>query len=156
MMGVRPSSYYRRQRKMPGVVMASPEIPMETLSARAALIVTVTGTVGLESYLSGWPCMMFGRNFFSHLCAFPNVIEDLREKIEAIIGNFRPATRAEKIDELARLYGVCYPFVLYEAPFLSQSLERENIKKFLDAVGDHIRRVEALPAATSRPSFLPC
>lgn len=149
MMGVRPSSYYRRQRKMPGVVMASPEIPMETLSARAALIATVTGTVGLESYLSGWPCIMFGRNFFSHLCAYPNVIEGLREKIEEIIDNFRPATRTEKIGELARLYGVCYPFVLYEAPFLGQSLERENIANFLDAVRDHIRRVEALLTAAS-------
>ena len=94
--------------------------------------------------------MMFARNFFSHLCAFAERIDSLREVLEETIRTFRPATRDEKGREIARLYNVCYPFVIYEAPFLGETLERENIATFLVAVSDHIRRVSLVPNSAGR------
>lgn len=149
MAGLRPWGYYKRQRRKAGVVMASPDVPTRGLMDKAALIASVTGTIGLECYYLDKPCLMFGPNFFKHLCFGADAVESLKEKLPQIIRSYQPPSRNEKIEELAKLYNVGYPFVLLEPLYFTITLERANIANYLDAVLDHIKRIHSGAGAVS-------
>lgn len=140
MMGQRPRSYYKMLQRKAGVVMASPDVPTIELVKKAAFVASVTGTIGLECYFLGRPCLMFGTNFFKHLCFGADAVEGLKKKIQQILRDYRPASREEKVAEMAKLYNIGYPFVLFEPLTLPFTRERENIANYLDAVQSHIKR----------------
>lgn len=143
MMGVRPRSYYRRLRRMAGIVMASPEMQINQLAGQADLVATVTGTIGLECWLLNRPCLMFGPGFFQRLCFSADAVESLKDKIIQIISKYQSPSQETKIIELAKFYNIAHPFVLFDPISCPYTLERENITNYLEAALSHIVRVHS-------------
>lgn len=67
MYGYRTRSFYQQLKKIPNLKLISPEVPGLSVIARAALIVTLTGTSGWEGMLLGKPVITFGDVFYSTL-----------------------------------------------------------------------------------------
>lgn len=150
MVGRRPRSHYMNLRRMPGVVLVSPEVSTAQVVKQANLIATVSGTIGLECWLLDRPCLMFGTNFFKHLCYAADAVEGLKAKLAAIIEGYRPPEAGQKRAELAKIYNIGYPFVLFEPLTDPYTLERTNIANYLDAVLSHIERIRNSSPETPR------
>lgn len=146
MAGSRPRSFYDRLRQSSGVVLVSSDVPIRSLIAKADVVATVTGTIGLEAFLLDKPCLMFGRNFFSHLCYRVDQIDGLRDEITQLLLHHRPRSKEEKIEAIARLYNISYPFALFEPYFRPEAMSRGNVDKFLDAVQSHLVRLAGVKA----------
>ncbi len=152
MAGSRPLGFYARLRRMAGVRLVAPEVPMAALLPRAALVASVTGTVGLEAYLAGKPSLLFGRSFFAHLCGRADRIDGLAAEVARLIGQ-APATEDAMRDEIARLYHVAYPFAPFEPVYRPDVLSAGNIGAMLHGLMDHLARLERVrsEAPAARP-----
>jgi hypothetical protein len=147
MAGSRPRSFYKHLRKLPGVVLASPDMPIRVLMEKADLVATVTGTIGLEAFLLDKPCLMFGRNFFSHLCHRIDKIDGLQSDISELLARHRPKSEEEKVEAIARLYHIAYPFALFDPYYRPEVLSSINIENFLDAIRRHLVRLAEVKAS---------
>lgn len=139
--GVRSNSFYRQLRRKPGVLLAAPNMSTRRLMNDASLIASVTGTIGLESYLLGKPCLLFGRNFFSHLCATGEGPSSIKEAMTRLIQHHDAPHESERTLELARLLHVRYPILLSDPLVTPEVLSLHNVEKFLRALHDHIHRL---------------
>ena len=139
--GVRPTAFYRQLRRKPGLVLAAPAIPARRCLEGAALVASVTGTVGLESFMLGLPCLLLGRNFFSHLCGKAQGPASISTVMQSLIGGFAMPDLERRRIELARLIHIRYPILLSDPLVTPAVIAPANITAFLDAVHDHIRRL---------------
>lgn len=137
--GVRPTAFYKALRKRPGVLLALPSLNTRHLLRESKAVATVTGTIGLEAYLLGHPCFVFGRNFFSHLC-LPLSPNTSHVEFVRALNEFVPATREQKLDALAKLYDVAHPFQLSDPQALPWVLGDGNMKNMLQGILTHLRR----------------
>lgn len=144
--GVRSSAFYRQLRRKPGVILAAPNISPRCLMNSASLIASVTGTIALESYLLGKPCLLFGRNFFSHLCAKGDGPSSIKEAMTRLIHHHSVPEKSERMHELARLLHVRYPMLLSDPLVTPEVLSSHNIEAFLNALHDHIHRLATAKA----------
>jgi len=142
--GVRPDSFYRELRRKPGVLLAAPGLSTKRLIEEASLVASVTGTIGFESYLMDRPCLLFGRNFFSHLCAFGEGPASIRQLMIELICSPSPSDKDERVNALARLLNVRYPILLSDPVTTPEVLSKRNVSAFLEALHDHIRRLGAM------------
>src|SRR5439155_5463122 len=92
MCGIRPEGFYRDLRRRPGLVLVHPSFDTRALVERASLTTTVTGTIGLECFLLGRPCLSFGHNFFQHLCHRAPALAELRSFMEHLIATYASPT----------------------------------------------------------------
>lgn len=67
MLGNRPASYYRQLSKIPNVRLIDPSTSSYEITKNARLVVTITGTVGLEALMLKKPVITFGRPFYNKL-----------------------------------------------------------------------------------------
>lgn len=148
--GVRPTAFYRELRRKPGVVLAAPAIPARRCMDGATLVASVTGTVGLESFMLARPCLLFGRNFFTHLCGRAEGPGSIRSVMAGLIDRFEAPDMERRRRELARLIHVRYPILLSDPMVTPAVISPANIRAFLDAVHDHVRRL-----GTTRPNRIP-
>lgn len=146
MAGVRDSAFYRELRRRPGAVLVAPKVDTTRLIRGATLVATVTGTIGLESYLLGRPCCLFGRSFFSHLCYRASEWLEQPGGLGKIIAHYQAPTAIEKATAIARLLNVRYDCDLTD-PFANAAVMSErNVAAFAEALRDHLRRLAlALP-----------
>ena len=143
MVGVRSHVFYRELRRKPGVVLVAPGVSNRYLLERADLVATVTGTIGLEGYLAGKPVLLFGRNFFSHLCARCGGPESIKPLLTRLIRDYAVPSLEERAIELARLLHVRYPILLSDPIARPEVISERNIVEFHRALHDHIRRCGA-------------
>ncbi len=146
--GVRPTAFYRDLKRKPGLVLTAPAIPARRCMDGAALVASVTGTVGLESFMLGRPCLLLGRNFFSHLCGKGEGPVSISAVIRSLICQFEVPSLDQRRIELARLIHIRYPILLSDPLVTPAVIAPANITAFLDAVDDHIRRLR--PASPDR------
>jgi hypothetical protein len=144
MYGMRPRSFYRELRRRPGVVMVHPALDTRALITKAAAVATVTGTIGLESYLLDTPCILFGRNFFSHLCYGAPALPELRDFLRELIASYRPPSVAEKEVEFAKLINIGGDFVIGDPWFIPTVMAPENIRAARDYFWRHLARIGAM------------
>ena len=64
MLGYRPLEFYQELLHMPGLVIADTHADSHDLITRAAVVVTLTGTVALEAVLYGIPAIVLGSIYF--------------------------------------------------------------------------------------------
>jgi CDP-glycerol glycerophosphotransferase (TagB/SpsB family) len=147
MYGIRPRSFYRELRRRPGVVMAHPALDTRSLIARAEAVATVTGTIGIESYLLDKPCILFGRNFFSHLCQSAPALTELRDFLRELIAGYKPPSAAEKEIEIAKLVNIGGDFVIGDPWFIPTVMAQENIDAARDYLWRHLKRLGAVARA---------
>lgn len=127
MRGWRPLSVYRELCRRPGLVLLHPMIDSRPLVERASLIATVTGTIGLESYLLGKPCLLFGRVFFRHLCISATPIAELRDHLNAALANYVAPTEAEREIAVAKLINIGGEFEISNPYHFPITLEPNRI-----------------------------
>lgn len=138
--GVRSNGFYRGLRRKPGVILAAPGLSTRRLVENSAAVATVTGTVGFESYLLGTKSILFGRNFFSHLCACSDGPAMIKSVIRAML-EAPPPSIEERAVEVARLLHVRYPILLADPLVQPEILSEENIRAFRAALYSHIERL---------------
>jgi Capsule polysaccharide biosynthesis protein len=142
MYGLRPRSFYREITRRPGLVLVHPSVDTRELIERANLVATVTGTIGLECFLLGKPCLSFGRNFFSHLCYRPPALGELRTFLQRIIEGFIPTSERDKEVEVAKLLNLGADFVVGD-PWLTPSvMSRQNIAAARTYLWRHLARLQ--------------
>jgi hypothetical protein len=141
MYGLRPRSFYRELRRRPGVVMAQPAVYTRALIARAAAVATVTGTIGIESYLLDKPCILFGKNFFSHLCQEAPALPELRDFLIKLIDDYRPPSAAEKEIAIAKFVNIGGDFIIGDPWFTPTVMAPDNIRAARDYLWRHLKRL---------------
>jgi hypothetical protein len=118
------------------------------LARRASVTVSVTGSATLEAFLFGRPALTLGPSLISAYLGGPATIEALPQRLRAAIA--APPAEAEILRAVAEIMSVSYDFT-FGAPGIPGEpvLRRGNIARFLDAIIDHARRLEAAerPAA---------
>jgi len=141
MYGVRPAAFYRELRRRSGLVLVHPSFDTRALISKASLVATVTGTIGLECFLLGKPCVSFGRNFFQHLCFRPPGLNELRGFLQRIGDTFVPASDAAKEVEVAKLLNVGANFVIADPWFTPSATSGENIAAARSYLWRHVARL---------------
>lgn len=74
MWGVRPGAFYKRIRQAHGIWI-EPTTPSEALIERAAAIITLTGTTGIEALLLGKPVALLGKPPWADALASAHVLK---------------------------------------------------------------------------------
>lgn len=145
---VRPPSFMRALRRRAGIVVAEVGMDSRLLARRAAVTVSVTGSATLEAFLFGRPALTLGPSLIAAHLGGPATIDTLPQRLRAAIA--APPAEAEILRAVAEIMSVSYEFT-FGAPGLPGEpvLRRGNIARFLAAILDHARRVEAAerPAA---------
>ena len=141
MYGMRPNVFYQELRRRPALVLVHPAYDMQKLMAKASIVTTVTGTVGLEAYLSGKPCVMFGRTFFSHLCMRAPEIHQLKKVFTELAAEPPQTDDVEKEIEIARLLNVSADFFIGDPWFFPTVMAPENVGMTRDYLLRYMRRL---------------
>jgi Capsule polysaccharide biosynthesis protein len=142
MVGMRPNDFYRDLRRRPGLVLLHPSGDSRALAEGAALVVTVTGTVGLEAWLMGKPCLMFGPTFFAHLCRKAPALGELGAAIAELVAAHAPASEEEKEIEIAKLLAIGADFTIGDPWFEPSVLATENVAAARGYLLRHLARLE--------------
>jgi len=144
MLGLRPDSFYKELKHKPGVVLADPSIPSIELVKRAALTVSVTGTACLEAFLMARPSMHLGMTFFTRWISHGDSA-DMKDTITKAMA--AKVSDESVYDLVARMFMVSRDFVLYDpsGKYLESRyvMNRRNVAKFLEALGEHVEKVKA-------------
>ncbi len=141
MIGFRETSFYKRIANKTGVILVDYQMSTPELLTRSKLIVTVTGTIGLESYLTNKKALMFGPTFFSHLCTRFDSYLNFRQILSNLIFNDIQKSENDIKVDIAKIYNISHDFVLNDPLFHPKIMHVNNIINFLDAVKNHIQRI---------------
>ncbi len=141
MVGARETSFYKKNYNKTGVIFIDSRVSSFELIDKARLTVTITGTVGLEAYLSNKKIMLFGPTFFAHLCNKFDSYLKLREILQDITVNKVNRSDKEKVVQMAKIYNVSYGFELNDPMSHPNVMEIRNIVIFINSVKDHIKRL---------------
>lgn len=81
--GTRSRSFYRELKKIPQVVLISPDENVQELIKGSAGVITLTSTIGMESALAGKPVYLLGDVSYEYhpWCAKVKNFDELKEKI---------------------------------------------------------------------------
>lgn len=82
--GTRPTEFYEKLKKIPNIVLISPQENIENIIKNSSGVITLTSTAGLEAALAGKPVYVLGDVFYSYhpLCRKVKGFEELKSKIE--------------------------------------------------------------------------
>lgn len=67
MVGKRPFFYYKELAQIPNVILLKNFIDSVEIIKKSSIIITNTGTAGLEGFIMGKPVVVFGKTHFNHL-----------------------------------------------------------------------------------------
>lgn len=140
MMGARESGFYQMLRRKPGVLLVHPKVSSLDLIRNASLVATVTGTVGLECYFLDKPCVMFGENFFKHLCLSWRDEGSTSSHILKLIDTYRAPSSEEKKREIAKFLNVGELFLLTDPLIAPAVLSPANLSASWIALHRHLER----------------
>lgn len=146
---MRPRSFMRHLRNLPGVEVAKATISSNDLIQRAALTVTVTGTAGFEAFLLGRPAVVLGRGLSAWAVKGVTSLGELRERTQVAMA--QPISDEFVVDQVAKLISARYPFFFATAHMPGEPmLRRGNIRLFWAALADHLARERAAMTVASR------
>lgn len=96
--GTRAKKFYEELKKIPNIVLISPDENVENVIKNSSGVVTLTSTLGLEAALAGKPVYVLGEVFYSYhpLCRQVSGFEELKNSIEKDLAN-----KPNSIDNLA-------------------------------------------------------
>jgi hypothetical protein len=136
---MRPLRFIKEIRRLPGVMVVPSTMPSQTLIERAALTATVTGTAALEAFLLGRPAIALGPALPGWALGRRASLEHLRAELARAMA--QPSVDDFVTDQVARLMSVRYPFYFSTAHMAGEPmLRRGNMRRFLAALMDHLRR----------------
>lgn len=96
--GWRDISYYRQLLNVPNVILVHPSVNPEVVLKNCSLVVSITGTAGMEALFYEKPVICFTENFYSHL---PSVVKiDVIENLPQIVR--QTLTKVASVEEVNR------------------------------------------------------
>lgn len=119
---------------------------MSSIFDRASLVVTVTGTIAVESYFSGKPLVCFGPTILpiGSGCVRAECIADLTSVIEQIqTGTFAPADNESKLSAARLLFSTSYEGYVSDPASLPSVMDGSNVKSVCRAILTAIGAVAA-------------
>ncbi len=139
--GFRSFDFIRRVRRLPGVLIARYSLSSRELVLRASLTCAVTGTAAFEAFLLGRPALALGPGLSHWALGCDRASGSLRDEIAARID--RPLSDQTTIERVATLLSIRYPF-LFVSPFYpgEPMMRRGNMRRFYEALLDHLKRVD--------------
>jgi hypothetical protein len=141
MYGKRRLSFYDEVSRRPGLILLHPAVDTRRLIVGSSLVATVSGTIGMETFLLGKPCLLFGRAFFAHLCHPAPPLPQLSATINDIIASHVPASEAEKEIEIAKMLNIGGDFVIEDPWQVPHTLAPENIATARECLWRHLDRM---------------
>jgi hypothetical protein len=146
---MRPQPFIRQMRQRAGVRIAKVSIPATEIMKKAALTVTVTGTAALEGFVMGRPTLALGGSISGWVLGGASPLGSLRESIIERIAN--PPKQEFIVEQIARLFSARYSFFFSSAHTPGEPmLRRGNLRRFLEALLDHLKREQTLTAEPMR------
>lgn len=147
---MRPVRFMNEVRRLPGVRVANYTIPARSLIERAGLTATVTGTAGLEAFLLGRPAIALGRGISAWTLGGVEPLGTLPERVHLLMD--KPVPEQHVIEQIARIMSVRYPFYFATPHTAGEPMLRAgNMKRFLAAIIDHLRRTAVSRTVASTP-----
>jgi Capsule polysaccharide biosynthesis protein len=136
---MRPVKFIRHIRNLPGVIVIKSSVPSVEIMKRATLTATVTGTAALEAFLLGRPAIALGPGISAWAIGRISGMVNLRADVLNAVNN--PASDDFRIDQIAKLLSVRYPFVFTTPHHPGEPMLRlQNMQRFLSALLDHLER----------------
>jgi hypothetical protein len=98
--GTRTRSFYKKLKKIPNLVLISPDENVENLIKKSSGIITLTSTIGLEAALVGKLVYILGDVFYTYhpACIKINSFKELEEKIKDDLVNRKNLVDLESIN----------------------------------------------------------
>ena len=132
MLGRRQMDTYSRLLHMPGIILADPLEDSHQLVAHASVVVTLTGTAGLEAIYYGIPAIVLGSVFFD---CFNGIYkpENLQE-LEKLLSNPDKLTGASREDALRAIGSMLrgsVPGMMARDDTRLQEIDHESAKNML-------------------------
>jgi hypothetical protein len=132
MLGRRQMDIYSRLLHMPGIIFADASEDSHQLIAHATVVVTLTGTAGLEAIYYGIPAIVLGSVFFD---CFNGVYkpEGLRE-LEKLLANpdkLRGASRDDALRAIGSMLRGSVPGMMARDDLRLQEIDDESAKNML-------------------------
>lgn len=140
MRGMRSSRWYKKMHHKSGVQLVTHRVDTQLMVKNSKLVITVTGSVGIECYHMDKSVLMFGKNFISHFVDNVDSFTLLKKHIAELIYKKKFDSYEEKKIKIAQLYNVGYDFFIHEPFHFSKVMEVSNIEIFLEAILNHIER----------------
>ncbi len=100
--GTRANKFYKELKKIPNVVLLSPEEPIQEIIQKSSGVITLTSTVGLEAALVGKYVYVFGNVFYNYhpMCRRLLNFDNLKEQIQKDLDNKKNVGPLEEINNL--------------------------------------------------------
>jgi hypothetical protein len=151
MYAMRPMSFYARIKALPNVRLIHPGIDSHDVIRRSQLVMTISGTVGLEAIFLGKRAVVLGDAFYR---AFDPTMR--AERIEDVAGVIRHALAAPE-PEASRVLAFATAIFEKSVPVDIRRLYRLSRQGNLDAImqDEHLERLAGLLAANLPTSVGP-
>lgn len=134
-LGQKGWSFYRKIRKLPGVVLLHPHTKNGELIASSEIVFTVSGTAAYEAGLYGRQAIMFSKQFFSSLPSISVCTDMTRLKSQIDIAlKKNPPTAAEIVKSLHTILEKSFLGIWADPEFDRQVMERANIINLADGL----------------------
>jgi capsule polysaccharide modification protein KpsS len=132
MLGRRQMDMYSRLLHMPGIIFADPSADSNQLVAHASVVVTLTGTVGLEAVFYGVPAIVLGSIFFDCFNGIykPESLQEL-EKLLSNPDKLKGASREDALRAIGSMLRASVPGMMSRDDTRLQELDLESAKNML-------------------------
>jgi len=140
----RPKSDYKKMMNTPNVTMIHPSVPADKIMKKSKLIISVSGTVALESTFFGIPSITFADNDYPLIPSVSklNTKNELPKLIEKSLGNtsnnadnvkkyFDILEKNSFIFNLYEFQLAYYQQLYFDANLFDVKISENNLKKFL-------------------------
>lgn len=134
MVGRRPVNFYADLAQMPGVVVVDESMHAHELIKRAEVVMTLTGTAGLEAILYGTPAIVLGNVFFNQFDGVyhPDSFKDI-SKVVGNLSDLRGATEGDAVRVLASMFKASKPGIFPPQPNEKPDQTQAGIRSIFDS-----------------------
>lgn len=126
--GTRSNRFYKELKKIPNVVLLSPEENNEFLIENSKGVITLTSTLGLEAALKGKKVLVLGDVFYDF---HPNCFKIKNyEEIEKIILKEKVKYSEEELEIINAKFWKLYKSITIEGSIFNKEISKNQIEEF--------------------------
>lgn len=140
MVGARPPGFYEALLNRPNVLLLDAQVPAASLIAETDVLLTWTGTGGLEAALRGKPVITLGKPYYSHGPMFRTVhnLAELDQIAQTVLEVTHVQSTADQMREVGRhVLSGCFPG---EFRFIRFDEQDPGLRKDADALAEGLKR----------------
>jgi hypothetical protein len=143
MIGRRQINTYSQLMHMPGIILADPMVDSHQLITHASLVVTLTGSAGLEAIYYGIPAIVLGSVFFDCFNGAykPKNLQELEELL-ADPDKLKGATREDALRAIGSMLRGSVPGMMARDDTRLQNIDQESGKNMLAEVENACRKLK--------------